>query len=486
MLFNSFSFLVFFPMVVFLYFVLPQRIKKIWLLIASYYFYMSWNAVYGLLILFSTIVTYGCGRWIEKGKTKGEKTTLFLTGLLLNFGILFFFKYFTWLLGEYNYFFHTEYQLPFTIILPVGISFYTFQAVGYMIDVFKGKIRAEKNFITYALFVSFFPQLVAGPIERSGHLLTQLQTPQPFNKDNATRGLQIMLWGFVEKMVIADTLALVVDQIYDNYENYSGIELLVATVLFTIQIYCDFGGYSHIAIGAAKILNVELMDNFRQPFFARSIQEHWRRWHISLSTWFRDYVYFPLGGSRCSNFRRNMNVMITFLVSGLWHGAAWHFIVWGGLHGLYQVVGFFSLSGRKKICSKLKLPYDGAFHATIQRVMTFILVVLGFIIFRADNMAVAIDILKSIVSNFAPATLLDGILVEEKLGLGRIIILIVALLLLFISDIMREKDICIEKWYAKRPFVIRWIGYYGLIFMLLSNLIQNFGESASAFLYFQF
>ena len=274
MLFNSVSFLIYFPIVVLINFVLPKKARNIWLLVASYYFYMCWNAKYGLLIALSTLITYGSSLIIDGTGKKWLRKTAFFLCLASNLGILFFFKYFQWILDNINQLFHQSYSLPFSILLPVGISFYTFQALGYTIDVYRGDLKAERSLINYALFVSFFPQLVAGPIERSTNLLKQFRVHENFNPENAVRGLQIMIWGFFEKMVIADNLAILVDHVYADWANYSGSILLLSTALFAIQIYCDFGGYSHIAIGAAKVLNVDLMTNFRQPFFASSIKEH--------------------------------------------------------------------------------------------------------------------------------------------------------------------------------------------------------------------
>ena len=335
---------------VLLFYAMPRKLKQPWLLAASYYFYMGWNAKYAVLILASTIITYLCARLLERCGTQTRQKLVLAAGIVLNFAILVFFKYF--------YFLHDTFasiaavfgaKVPASkldIILPVGISFYTFQAVGYTIDVYRGTVRAERNFVRYALFVSFFPQLVAGPIERSGNLLKQLQkisdtasAEKVWSFDKATRGLLLMLWGFFMKMVIADRAAVLVNQVYDIYYMFSGVALACAAVLFAVQIYCDFASYSVIAVGAAKVLGIELMTNFEAPFFSRSIGEFWRRWHVSLSSWFRDYLYIPLGGSRCARPRKYLNNMITFMVSGLWHGASWHYVVWGAIQGAYIVIG---------------------------------------------------------------------------------------------------------------------------------------------------
>lgn len=309
MLFNSIQFLVFLPVVLIIYYILPDKIKYIWLLASSYYFYMCWNIQYALLILFSTAVTYFCAILLEKFKSmKYDKKTLILRkkicvalSCILNLGVLFFFKYFDFAFENLNrilvYVFNFQFSKPqFDVLLPVGISFYTFQAIGYTIDVYRGQIYAEKNFFRYALFVSFFPQLVAGPIERSKNLLKQLAVPAKLEFDNLRDGLLLMLWGFFLKVVLADRIAIFVDTVYGGIEQYVGYYFIVATLLFAIQIYCDFSGYSVIAMGAAKMLGINLMINFDAPYLSKTTSEFWRRWHISLSSWFKDYLYIPLGG----------------------------------------------------------------------------------------------------------------------------------------------------------------------------------------------
>lgn len=342
MLFNSIDFLIFFPIVVLVYFIIPKRIKHIWLLIASYYFYMCWNAKYALLIFASTAITYLSGLLIQKikcsdydiyRKTRLKKYVVAIS-FLINLGILFYFKYINFALSVIAKIFamaHIQLNVSsFDIILPVGISFYTFQALSYTMDVYRDDIYAEKNFFRYALFVSFFPQLVAGPIERSKNLLKQLAVPEKFSFENLREGFILMLYGFFLKIVLADRIATFVDTVYNDYQTYSGMYLIVATILFAVQIYCDFFGYSTIAMGSAKILGIQLMENFDAPYLSTSVSEFWRRWHISLTSWFKDYLYIPLGGSKKGKLRKYMNKMIVFLVSGLWHGAQVSFVAWGG------------------------------------------------------------------------------------------------------------------------------------------------------------
>jgi len=313
MLFNSFEFLIFFPIVCIIYFLLGKnKFRNPFLLIASYYFYMNWKPIYALLILTSTILTYVCGLLVEKYSADTRKKKLYLTvSIVLNFAILFVFKYFNFInesIFELLSLFGLRWSVPnLDILLPVGISFYTFQAVGYSVDVYRGTIKAERNFFTYALFVSFFPQLVAGPIERAKNLLPQFHEEHSFEYSRVVEGLRMMLWGYFMKSCVADSVAPYVDTIYNNVADHSGVSFVIATILFTFQIYCDFGGYSLIARGAAKVMGFNLMENFHRPYLSLSVKEFWKRWHISLSSWFMDYVYIPLGGNRCKYSRHLTN-----------------------------------------------------------------------------------------------------------------------------------------------------------------------------------
>lgn len=341
MLFNSINFIIFFPVVLIIYFAIPSEIRYLWLLAASYYFYMCWNAKYAILIFTSTVITYLSGILIDKIKNAGNahldktlcKSLVVAVSFISNLGILVYFKYTNFLIDilvkSFGMIGITLSIPAVDIILPVGISFYTFQALSYTVDVYRGEIYAEKNFFRYALFVSFFPQLVAGPIERSKNLLKQLSVSHSFDYERMVEGLLMMLWGFFLKIVLADRIAIFVDTAYGDIYTYPGYYLIVATVLFGIQIYCDFAGYSTIAMGASKIIGIDLMENFDSPYLAESVAEFWRRWHISLTSWFKDYLYIPLGGNRKGTFRKYLNKMIVFLMSGLWHGAELTFVIWG-------------------------------------------------------------------------------------------------------------------------------------------------------------
>ena len=340
MLFNSLEYFIFFPLVVLGFFLLPGRLRWLFLLAASYFFYMSWKPSYAILILITTISTFYLAKGMAGAEPRGRGWRLWL-GLFLNFGILVVYKYANFAGQNLNALFgwlSLPIQVPaYDIVLPVGISFYTFQAIGYLLDVFHQREKAEPSLSRYALYVSFFPQLVAGPIERAGRLIPQLGGPARFDYFSAVSGLKLIAWGLFKKLVIADRLAALVNPIYADPTQWDPATLLLATYAFTFQIYCDFSGYSDIAIGSAQVMGIDLMTNFDRPYAATGIRQFWRRWHISLSTWFRDYLYFPLGGNRTSPYRMYYNIMVVFLVCGLWHGAAWTFVVWGGLHGLLLV-----------------------------------------------------------------------------------------------------------------------------------------------------
>lgn len=342
MLFNSLTFAIFLLIVFIVYWALPHKYRWLVLLIASYYFYACWSPKYVVLILISTIPTYIAAILLEREESLLRRKFILTATLLVCLGLLFFFKYFNFVSGsisELLILFSVRPQpVTLNILLPIGISFYTFQSLGYVIDVYRGKVHPEHHFGIYATFISFFPQLVSGPIGRADSLLPQIKSKKSFQYSEATYGLKLMAWGFFKKLAIADVVAQYVDTSYASLRTCSGFDLLIVVFFFTIQIYCDFSGYSDIVIGTAKLMGINLMTNFKSPYFSKSIKEFWSRWHISLSTWFRDYVYIPLGGNRCSKPKHYLNLMITFLASGLWHGANWTFVAWGGIHGLAQVM----------------------------------------------------------------------------------------------------------------------------------------------------
>ncbi len=498
MLFNSIEFLIFFPIVLLLYFALPNKAAKMWLLIASYYFYMCWNAKYALLIFFSTVVTWLSGLILEYLKHSipdGKRADFYkkltvAASFILNLSILFYFKYINLLMDILNNLFsmvHIQLSAPmFDIILPVGISFYTFQALGYTIDVYRDEIPAEKNLFRYALFVSFFPQLVAGPIERSKNLLGQLKEPQRFDLEAAKEGLYLMLWGFFLKIVIADRISLFVDTVYADHTTYAGAYMIVATMLFAVQIYCDFYGYSVIAIGASKILGISLMENFDAPYLSSSVAEFWRRWHISLTSWFRDYLYFPLGGSRKGKIRKYLNKMIVFLVSGLWHGADLSFVAWGGINGIYQIIGEFLQPVRNHTVALLHLNRRSLGHRLIHILGTFLLVDFSWIFFRADGIGQALEIIRGIFTVQNPWILFDGSLYECGLDSKNLGLLLICIGILFFADCCRYKKIQLRNIIIQQDYWFQCIFIVSTVSAILIFGIWGPAYDAANFIYFQF
>lgn len=495
--FNSINFMIFFPVVLALYFVIPKALRQIWLLAASYYFYMSWNARYALLIAASTLITYVSGiaieRYRDSGRT-GRRLTVLFSCLGINLGILLFFKYGNFLIASLDRgveLLHIgSVDQRFYFLLPVGISFYTFQALGYTIDVYRGDVRAETNLIRYALFVSFFPQLVAGPIERSKNLLSQMQNIAEIKLWNARRvtsGTILMIWGFFVKMVIADRAAVLVNTVFDNYRMYGSTELVLAAVFFALQIYCDFGSYSLIAIGAAKIMGFELMENFNTPYFACSIREFWSRWHISLSTWFRDYLYIPLGGNRRGRARKAANIMIVFLASGLWHGADWSYVVWGGIHGAYQVIGDYLASFREKCIRKLRVNTACFSWKFLQTAVTFILVVFAWIFFRADSIGDALQYIRRIWVRPTPWVLFNGEIFTLGLDRPEMNILFVAICMLGLVDLVRyRKKMTLDVFLMQQNLWFRGGIMIGLVVLIFVCGKYGVGFDPQQFIYFQF
>jgi len=498
MLFNSIDFMIFFPVVTLIYFVIPNKVKYLWLLATSYYFYMCWNAKYALLILFSTIITYLSGILIESVKTKSwdekkknvYKKIVVALSFVINLSILFFFKYFNFAFSILARAFaqvNIQLSVPvFDVILPVGISFYTFQALSYTMDVYRDDIYAEKNFFRYALFVSFFPQLVAGPIERSKNLLKQLAVPQKFKIETAREGVLLMIWGFFLKMVLADRVAIFVDTVYGNIAEFTGYYLVVATVLFAVQIYCDFAGYSTIAMGAAKILGINLMENFDAPYLSTSVAAFWRRWHISLTSWFKDYLYIPLGGSRKGALRKYINKMIVFLVSGLWHGASISFVVWGGLNGLYQIIEEITAPIRDKFVKVMHFNRESIGHKLFQTLLTFVLVDFSWIFFRANGFSHGVEIVKSILNAENLWILFDGSLYTCGLDAHNFYLMIICIFILIFADICKRKNVNIVKLIATQDWWFR-----SLVIAISISFILLFGKwgpsfDQANFIYFQF
>ncbi len=395
MLFNSLHFLIFFIFVTIQYFVTPHKWRWLLLLLASCYFYMSFVPIYILILGFTIVIDYIAGIYIENAKGKRRKLFLILS-LIANIGVLAVFKYYNFLNDNLSFLLHGfgwKNPVPLLeILLPIGLSFHTFQAMSYTIEVYRGNQKAERHFGIYSLYVMFYPQLVAGPIERPQNLLPQFRVKHKFNADNFKIGLSQMAFGFFKKVVIADRLAMAVDYSFANAENQSGLSLAVSAVFYSFQIYCDFSGYSDIAIGAARIMGFKLMTNFNAPYFSRSISEFWKRWHISLSTWFRDYLYFPLGGNRMKNHRVYFNLFIVFLISGLWHGANWTFVIWGSIHGVLMIIERKFNTFWKTVNRILNKNIISLFRI----IVTFSIVTLAWVFFRAESSNKAVYILHKI------------------------------------------------------------------------------------------
>jgi len=489
MTFNSLDFLIFYPIVLLLHFLTPLKYRWIPLLGASLVFYMWWSAPLFFLILFTTVVSWVCSIIIEKTDNQKKKKLCLTLTLLTSLGVLFFFKYYNFLAGSamsIGALFGADFDATLNLILPVGISFYTFQTLSYAIDVYRGDIKTEHHFGYYFLFVTFFPQLVAGPIERPDNLLPQLRKPYKWNWDDAIAGGKRMLAGFFKKIVVADLLATYVNAVYNDPASSSGLGIVVASAMFAVQIYCDFSGYTDIAIGCARVMGIHLMQNFNRPYSARTIKEFWARWHISLSTWFRDYLYIPLGGNRCKPFRRWMNVMIVFLVSGLWHGAAWTFVIWGFLHGAYQIIGGLTLKKRQALCEKLHINRESTGFHIYQQILTCVLVTFAWIFFRANSTGDLMILLGHLFTGWnVPAAQVFADMGLNWTG-ALTSILSVASMVFMDRLIVHEEQPKTDGTFASDRAVYRGRAVVTLWIVACAWLVLLAGNGASSFIYFQF
>jgi len=475
MLFNSVEFLLFFPIVTALYFVVPQRWRWLLLFLASCVFYMAWIPIYVTILFLIIIVDYIAARQIE-GATGQTRKIYLAVSIVANVSLLAIFKYYAFLCDNFTqilHLLHINWTFPpLNLILPIGLSFHTFQALAYTIEVYKGRQAAEKHLGIYALYVMFYPQLVAGPIERPQNLIHQFKEDRPFSAENFVSGLRLMLWGFFKKVVIADRLAILVNHVYNAPHEYSGLPLILATYCFAYQIYCDFSGYSDIAIGAARVMGINLMKNFNSPYCATNIQDFWHRWHISLSTWFRDYLYIPLGGSKGGEIMRLRNIVIVFFVSGLWHGANWTFAEWGLLHGAFFIVYLFW----KRATANAPNLLPKALHHLLGLLVTFNAVCFAWIFFRANSTTDAVWI----ATHLFPLNNADKL---GQLGLtgGEMLTAMVAILILeLVQFIERNKGGVV--FFEQQKLSTRWICYYTMIFIIA--LLGEFG--GQRFIYFQF
>jgi alginate O-acetyltransferase complex protein AlgI len=478
--FNSLVFLAFFAATTVIYFTIPSRWRPWFLLAASYIFYLSWEPVHTVILALLTIFSYRMGILVGD-TTHRERRRLFL-GLSIagNIAVLLWCKYALFFSETVNSTLSLA-GIPFRsplmhIALPVGISFYTLRIMNYLVDVYRGKVVTERRIGRFALFVAFFPQIVAGPIDRATNLLPQFDEPARFDYARTASGLRLMLWGLFQKMVIADTIAAVVDPVYTRPVEYSGPVLAIATLLFAVQIFCDFSGYSDIAIGAARVLGFQSLLNFDRPYFSSSIPEFWRRWHISLSTWFRDYLYIPLGGNRASIGRWCLNILVVFLLSGLWHGANWTFIVWGGLHGLYYLLSVRTQQLRTSFIHALHLDRFPTFHRTLQIGATFLLVTFAWIFFRANSLTDALYIVSHFLSGWERDAFTPLLPFRFELTVG-----VLSGLVLLAVELLKGASLSVTGIF-ERHIVLRWLLYYGLAAAIL--VFGNF--ESKAFIYFQF
>lgn len=489
MLFNSISFGIFITGVFLLYYLAPHRYRWIFLLAASYVFYMNLHIGYGILLFAATVLTYVLARRLEKAASTRQKKRCLIGGIVPLVLILLFYKLGSPVINQLNSLIDAGrlslQPITMRILLPAGVSFYFFQSMGYLIDVYRGKIPAEKHFGYYALFVSFFPQLLAGPIGRADSLLPQFKKERPFCYSQITYGLKLMAWGYFKKLVIADVFALTVDRLYNNVHSYVGLAFIIVTIMFAIEIYCDFSGYSDIAIGCAKLFGIDLMTNFKSPYFSFSIREFWSRWHISLSTWFRDYVYIPLGGNRVKKWRHCLNLLITFLVSGFWHGSSLTYLAWGGLHGLLQILETLLFPRRK---AKETASSDNATRRTVRKhwwqlPVTFLLICFTWIFFRANTFADAAWVISRLFWDASrPLNYLQTAIVCLELSPAAAIGMTLSVLLLGIYDYAALKCDVIET-------VSRQKGYIRYpVYVLLLVAIALFAPKgvATEFIYFQF
>lgn len=492
MYFNSIHYIVFLPIVIILYYGLPSRYRWSMLLFASYYFIMCWKAEYVLLVALSSTLDYLLARWIATSISKSTRMGFLCISLACNLGLLLGFKYLNFfndsvrfLIENINVFYNVS---TFHIFLPIGISFYTLQKLSYIIDVYRGAQKPEYHWGYFCLYVAYFPQLVAGPIERSGRLLPQLRSKHQFDYTQVTEGFRLILWGLFLKVAVADRVAPFVDQVYQAPELYTGPSFTMATFFFACQIFCDFAGYSCIAIGTARTMGVELMQNFRRPYFAKSVGEFWQRWHISLSTWFRDYLYIPLGGNRVSRRRWVLNIFIVFLISGLWHGANWTFIIWGALNGIYLLIeivfGVFisrleSKSLIKKTCSLLDV---------LRIPLTFVMICFSWIFFRANSTDDAFFIVSRLGTGWLDLLqqIGDEAYVRDTLllGLGKFFFIVTLFFVaaVFIVEFVQEKRL-LRRPFPEQPIWIRWTAYYVLTIAILIFGAYNTNQQ---FIYFQF
>lgn len=536
MIFTSFSFFIFLPAVLLVYFLIPRKMRTGWLLLASLGFYLNFHPKYLLVIAFSTVVSYLAGRRLETlngqqengargGMADGDvaagngsvddgvaiaagngsvddgvviaakkRRTVLILGIVIVTAVLVFFKYTNFLLGNVNKLLGlagVDYSVqPLSLVLPVGLSYYTFQVISYIADVYHGKISAEKNFLHYALYVSFFPKVISGPIERAGDFLKQVKECHNFNLWNAKQvrdGIVLMLWGYFQKMVIADRLAILTGQVMDHFEVYGMVELFVAMCAYCIQMFADFAGYTDAVIGMSQIMGFSIRENFNAPMMARSIRDYWARWHISLSSWLRDYIYIPLGGNRKGKVRKYINIMITFVLSGLWHGASWHYVFWGAFHGMYQVLEYLIRPVVDKVNAALHTKTESFSYGFLRTVKTWFLVAFAFIFFKLPSAVDGFRYIGRMFTRWNPWAMFDGTLYTLGISEKYFHLMIWFILILFVVEWMRyQKEVKLDVWLAGQCV---WFRYGVMIALLLCIIVFGaYGPAydAANFVYFQF
>lgn len=497
MIFNTLDFLLFLPVVVLLHYLLPHKYRNLLLLAASYFFYASYNLGLTLFLIICTAVTYGLGLAIGRNEDDKAAKRLMTIGVVLNVGTLGVYKYFNFVSESLASISGGE-AFKLNWLVPLGISFIIFQTVSYLVDVYRKKISAEKNLLKFALYVAFFPKVVQGPIERAGDILPQFDKIRYFEHKRFSEGMLMVIYGLFMKMVVADNAAVIVNSVYGNLSSYSGAAILVATLMFALQIYCDFAGYSYTAIGAARLLGFDFKENFRQPYLSVSVSEFWRRWHISLNTWLRDYVYIPLGGNRCSKVRKNFNTLTTFAISGLWHGANWGYIIWGVINGVYIIIEsaiMDLLKKQKKADEKEQNPARAAAGQVLHRFLTFCAVVFAWIFFRARYLADSLTAISRIFTKFDWKGFSDYITETMNAGDKAVFLglnvsysltaLCISMIVVLIVDLLSQKMNLPER-LAEGTRWIRWPVYLILLFAIILFGVYGYGYDAGSFIYAAF
>lgn len=515
MLFHSYQFFIFLPLVLLLYFMIPGKWRTAWLLFTSYLFYWRFQPKYALVLLAVTAISYAAGRRIESSSggagpqpdelSEGgaglwpddrsesaarKKRIVFRAGAGMALAVLVLFKYTDFILENINGVFGLAGAKPLSLVMPIGVSYFTFQIISYLSDVYHGKAPAEKNFLAYALYVSFFPKIISGPIERAGEFLTQIRECHSWNLWNGERvrnGLVLMMWGYFEKLVIADRLAILTGKVFGDYASYGSVELFAAAAAFYLQLYTDFDGYTNIARGMAKVMGFSLAENFNAPFFAKNIREYWNRWHISLSRWLRDYIYIPLGGNRKGTLCKYRNLLVTFLVSGIWHGAAWNYVFWGLLHGIYEVAGLAAAPFIEKINGRLHTRTQSFSYRLIQTVKCWLLVCFAYIFFKVPTAMDGLRYLKRMATKWNPWALFDGSLYTLGISEKYFHFLVWAVILLLLVDWLKyKKRTEIDVWLSAQCIWFRWAVMLGCIMAVIIFGAYGPAYDAADFIYFGF